>query len=78
MHKRFELQTPVARDALRVFTGAQGLQHRLIHEQVIDLVRAGLLTLTNVRTREFPLADLRTALGVAAKASQLECNAIRV
>ena len=38
LHERIERESPVACDALRIFAGAQRIQHGFVYEQVIDPV----------------------------------------
>ena len=45
--------------------------------RLVDLARAGLLDLSAIRTRSFPLADLPSAMEAAATAGGLECILVK-
>ena len=43
------------------------------YRRLLDLLRSGLLDISAIRPRVFPLADLRAAMEAAATAGNLEC-----
>ena len=43
------------------------------YRRLLDLLRSGLLDISAIRPRVFPLADLPTAMEAAATAGNLEC-----
>lgn len=47
------------------------------YRRLLDLLRAGMLDISAIRPRAFPLADLPQAMELAAKAGNLECVVMR-
>jgi alcohol dehydrogenase len=47
------------------------------YRRLLDLVRAGLLDISAIRPRVFPLAELPQAMGTAATAGSLECVVVQ-
>jgi alcohol dehydrogenase len=47
------------------------------YRRLLDLLRSGLLDISAIRPRVFPLADLRVAMEAAATAGNLECIVMR-
>src|SRR5260370_88275 len=45
--------------------------------RLLDLVRAGVLNVSAIRSRVFPLSELPEAMDAAAKAASLECVVVQ-